>query len=397
MIAGSYSTNGRRCSHDVARSRHLRTVTSDASVAREPGYNIHKFAGKKSIEAANAKPGCEAFTLAELLVSVFVLGIIVFMVAQLMTSATAITRTGHKYVGTDTQARAVFDRMALDFAQMLKRSDVDYYLKQKAGYNGHGNGHGWGHTRTTDLGSDQIAFFSQVPGYNSTGSSFQSPISLVAYRVNQDDANASTDPAYLKLQRMGKTLLWNGVFNGTSTNAIFPIVFLPQTIASISAWSAAINNFQTGNVSISQDQDYETIGPGVFRLEYYYLLKNGYVTDWPWDRRDMPDQQTITNPINIGLTQVEAIAVTIAAIDQAGRALITPVSLADLAVDMADFKSARGRGVGAQKIGDLEAQWKSAIEAVISTGLTNTSGLPVPPEAAKGIRIYNRYFDLKTF
>src|SRR5438034_8120452 len=31
---------------------------------------------------------------------------------------------------SDTQARAVFDRMALDFAQMLKRSDVDYYLKQ---------------------------------------------------------------------------------------------------------------------------------------------------------------------------------------------------------------------------------------------------------------------------
>jgi Tfp pilus assembly protein PilV len=397
MIAGSYFTNGGRCSHGAARSLDLRTAMSNVSAPREPGYNIHNFGCKKSIEVANATCGCEAFTLAEILVSVFVLGIIVFMVAQLMTSATAITRTGHKYIDTDTQARAVFDRMALDFAQMLKRSDVDYYLKQKAGYNGHGNGHGWGHTRTTDLGSDQIAFFSQVPGYNSTGSSFQSPISLVAYRVNQDDANASTDPGYLKLQRMGKTLLWNGASNGTNTNAIFPIVFFPQTIASVSSWSAAINNFQTGNVSISQDEDYETIGPGVFRFEYYYLLKNGYVTDWPWDRRDMPDQQTITNPINIGLTQIEAIAVTIAVIDQAGRALITPVSLADLAVDMADFKSARGRGVGAQKIGDLEAQWKSAIEAVISTGLTNTSGFPVPAEAAKGIRIYNRYFDLKTF
>jgi len=397
MIAGSHSTNRRRCSHGAARRWALRAATSDVNAADERGYNIHNIACKKSTEVANARPGCEGFTLAELLVSVFVLGIIVFMVAQLMTSATAITRTGHKYIDTDTQARAVFDRMALDFAQMLKRSDVDYYLKQKVGYNGHGNGHGWGHTRTTDLGSDQMAFFSQVPGYNSTGSSFQSPISLIAYRVNQDDANAGNDPAYLKLQRMGKALLWNGVFNATSTNAIFPIVFLPQTIASVSSWSPAINNFQTGNASSSQDQDYETIGPGVFRFEYYYLLKNGYVTDWPWDRRDMPDQQTIANPINIGLSQVEAIAVTIAVIDQAGRALITPASLTDLADDMADFKSARGRGVGAQKIGDLEAQWKSAIEAVISTGLTNTSGLPVPPEAAKGIRIYNRYFDLKTF
>src|SRR6266542_5522629 len=69
------------------------------------------------------------FTLAELLVSVFVLAIIILMVAQLMTSATAITRTGHKRVSTDTQARTVFDRMAVDFAQMLKRTDVDYYFK----------------------------------------------------------------------------------------------------------------------------------------------------------------------------------------------------------------------------------------------------------------------------
>src|ERR1044072_9778272 len=99
------------------------------------------------------------FTLADLLVSVFVLGIILFMVMQLMTSATAITRTGHKHISTDTQARVVLDRMALDFAQMLNRTDVDYYVKQKAAYNGHGNGHGCGRGRNADLGSDQIAFF----------------------------------------------------------------------------------------------------------------------------------------------------------------------------------------------------------------------------------------------
>src|SRR6266513_5443227 len=89
--------------------------------------------------------GCSrGFTLAELLVSVFVVTIIILMVTQLMTSATAITRTGTKHVDTDTQARVVFDRMALDFAQMLKRTDVDYYVKGPTNYSGHGNGHGWG-------------------------------------------------------------------------------------------------------------------------------------------------------------------------------------------------------------------------------------------------------------
>src|SRR5258708_6218183 len=119
------------------------------------------------------------FTLTELLVSVFVVTIIILMVAQLMTSATAVTRAGSKHIDTDTQARVVFDRMALDFAQMLKRTDVDYYIKQRSAYNGHGNGHGWGQGHNGDLGSDQIAFFTQVPGYYPDGyaSGQQSPIS----------------------------------------------------------------------------------------------------------------------------------------------------------------------------------------------------------------------------
>src|SRR5260370_2810188 len=109
---------------------------------------------------------CEGgFTLAELLVSVFVLVIIIFMVTQLMTSATAVMRTGHKRIGTGTQARVALDRMALDFAQMMKRTDIDYYVKGLTNYSGHGNGHGWAHQGGGDLGSDQIAFFTQVPGY----------------------------------------------------------------------------------------------------------------------------------------------------------------------------------------------------------------------------------------
>ncbi len=337
--------------------------------------------------AVIAKRGSSAgFTLAELLVSVFVLAAILLLVTQLMTNATAITRTGHKHIDTDTQARIVFDRMALDFEQMVKRPDVDYYVKQRTGYSGHGNGHGWGQGHNGDLGSDQIAFFTQVPGYYP--SSWGSTVSLVAYRVNEDTANNRT---FTKLERMAKGLIWNGV---STINT--PLVFLPLTIDA--TWPAATHNFASGNPNLSRDDDYEAIGPGAFRFEYYYLLKNGRVTDWPWDRWDMPDQLSITDPKNIGLTQVEAIAVAIAVIDPTARALINAISpgrLLDLASDMADFKNARGRGVGAQKIGDLEYQWKTVVESVAQTGLT-PSGLPVPAEAAKGIRIYSRYFDLKT-
>ena len=89
---------------------------------------------------------------------------------------------------------------------MLKRTDVDYYVKGPVNYKGHGNGHGWGKKIDTgQQGSDQIAFFTQVPGYYATGS--QSPLSLVAYRVNQ--ASASNAP-YLKLERLAKGLPPNG-------------------------------------------------------------------------------------------------------------------------------------------------------------------------------------------
>jgi competence protein ComGC len=369
--------------------------SGSARAARGPYHArmVAKALGVTSrMDGSVAPERCEGgFTLAELLVSVFVLVIILLIVAQLMTSATAITRTGNKHVDTDTQARVVFDRMALDFAQMLKRTDVDYYIKQRQNYNGHGNGHGWGRGRNGDLGSDQIAFFSQVLGFYPQPS-YESPISLIAYRVNEDN---SSNPAYGRLERMAKGLLWNGV-----SNSNIPMVFFPLTIDA--TWPAATHNFAGGNPNLSRDNDYETIGPGVFRFEYYYLLKNGRVTDWPWDWRDPqfqdPDQLTISNPRQIGLSQVEAIAVAIAVIDPAGRALIdslSPDRILDIAADLADFKSARGNGVGAQRIGELEAQWNGVVQSIAQTGET-PSGQRVPPEAARAIRVYNRYFDLKT-
>ena len=329
------------------------------------------------------------FTLVELLVSVVVLIIVVLMVAQLMNNASAITGTGRKHIATDTEARLVLDRMALDLAQMLKRTDVDYYVKGPGNYQGHGNGHGWGHhLGSNQQGSDQIAFFTQVAGYYPAGA--RSPVSLVAYRVNQ---SATTNRAYLRLERMGKGLLWNGQ-NST------PLVFLPVTIGSL--WPAAVNNSSNcgGGSNNSCDPDYEIIGPGVFRFEYYYLLKNGRATDVPWNT-----DAGHTSMAGIGLGDVEAIGVVIAVIDPAGRALIDAITastptinpLLDLASDMPDFASARGRGVGNQTryVGALEADWEATVETVASTGQTS-SGSPVPPEAAKAIRIYGHTFDLKT-
>lgn len=337
-----------------------------------------------------------AFTLLEVLLSVTVLALLLLTLSHLINNATAITRTGNKRMDADTQARTVFDRMAVDFAQMLKRTDIDYYVKAPIGYknpNAHGNGL---KLKVGQQGNDQIAFFSQVPGYYPSGA--QSPLSLVGYRVTSKNSS----PTFLQLERMGKGLLWNGVDNGTTSTSAYPIVFVPGQIAAgtgpwAGPWQAAITNDNTGK---STDPDYEVIGPQVFRLEYYYLLKDGSITDIPalsWD---------LTKSVSANLNafrDVEAIVVAIAVADPATRSLLYDSStpgdpyhvLFNLMSDMADFKNANGIGNGAKKIGDVENGWNTAVQNAATKGKTS-DGLPFPPAAASVVRIYNRYFDLKT-
>src|SRR5438270_4619100 len=186
-----------------------------------------------------------AFTLVELLVAISILVVLTLTAATLFESASNATIRIDKHIEADAEARPVLDRMAIDIAQMVKRTEVDYYLKSPA-------------SPQTAIppapGNDQLAFFSQVAGYYpSTGS--QSPLSLVAYRVNSDP----TSQAFNKTERLGKGLVWTGVSASSD-----PIVFLPLQISSI--WPAATNS------TADPQNDYEIIGPTVFRFEYYYLL-----------------------------------------------------------------------------------------------------------------------------
>jgi len=324
----------------------------------------------KVIPAARKQKAREAFTLVELLICLVIMTILVFLVAQMMNVATAITRPANKHIDTDTQARTILDRMALDFAQMMKRTDIDYYVKGQAGFkktNPHGKG--VGNLQNGQQGNDQIAFFTQTSGYYPQTTN-QSPISLVAYRINADNTSAS----YLQFQRMGKGLLWN-----PATKQNPPMVFLPLTITG--TWPAATDASLT-------DTTYETTGPNVFRLEYYYLLKDGTVTDVPWI--------TSTSTSLNGFADVEGIAMAIAVIDPASRSMISQQQLFNLMSDLPDFQTAHGNGYGnpAKTISSLEGIWESSLESDITAG--QTAGSPFPPSAATAVRIYSRYFDLKT-
>jgi prepilin-type N-terminal cleavage/methylation domain-containing protein len=292
---------------------------------------------------------CRGFTLVELLVSVGVLALLVFFVTSLVNSASTITTLGHKQMDADSQARQFLDRMAIDFAKMVKRNDLDYFAKGTTAPNSVGG---------AMAGNDRIAFLSQLPGYYPTGSTTttQSPVSLIAYRVNADSTNSSL---YNKLERMGKGLVWNAATADT------PVVFLPLTIGPSTAsplgtWPAAVS-------STASDTAYEVIGPQVFRFEYCYLRTNGsLVITPPLDSNGRAD-----------LSQIAAIVADMAVIDSKSKVLLTNPQITTLAAGLSDYTAGMTPG-------QLRANWQTYLD-----GITN-----LPRPAVSGIRLYERYFYL---
>src|SRR5438874_11103031 len=119
-----------------------------------------------------------AFTLAELLVSTGVLVLLIFLATQLLNSAANVTTLGNKQMDADAQTRQLVGRMAIDFAQMVKRSDVDYYVKSS--WFATGSPPGPAGVRTLlQPGNDQIAFYCSVPGYGYFPTpTYESPLSV---------------------------------------------------------------------------------------------------------------------------------------------------------------------------------------------------------------------------
>ena len=292
-----------------------------------------------------AEHGHAGFTLVELLVTVGVLVLLVLLFTQLLNSAATITTLGHKQMDGDLQARQLLDRMALDFAQMVKRSDVDYFLKAPTISTDCNN-------CGTQAGNDEMRFFSTVPGYFSSDVTYRqkSPVSLIGYRVNP----IATSSSYNKMERLGRGLAWNGVSPGLP-----PVMFLPQTILAV--------------MISTIPSDYEVIGPQIFRFEYYYLLRNGSLSPSPW---------YTTSKVG-GMQDVAAIVADIAVIDSKSKVLLNDSQIAKFTNPsepdyfLRDYASGMGPG-------ELRAQWQTKLDGI--------TGLPRP--ALSGIRLYERFFYL---
>ena len=336
---------GAACSHGPVRLS-LRAGSVGRRLNKKCLQNSSQSRGYSACFTLKQRGRSGGFTLAELLVSVFVLVLLVFLFTQLLNSAATITTLGNKRMDADSEARQVFDRMALDFAQMVKRSDLDYFAKNTVAPNSVGG---------FMSGNDKVAFYSSAPGYYpSTGS--QSPVSLVAYRVNAQN----------QLERMGVGLVWNAV---SSTD--IPVVFMPITISA--TWPSATDL----TASPTPEPRAEVIGPDVFRFEYYYLVRTGtspFLSYYPC---------TGVGCVGTDWGSVMAIVVDIALIDPKSKVLLTDQQIASLNTGssgsfLADF------GGDDTTPGHLINTWQKKLNGITT----------LPRPAVSGIRVYERYFYL---
>jgi len=296
-----------------------------------------------------------AFTLVEVLVSIAVLALLVALIAQLFNNTTTASTVSTTHLEADARVRLLFGRMAADFSHIVKRTDVDYYLKSPT---------------YVQTGNDQMALFSEVSGYSSVTDA-QNSVSLIAYRIN----NTGSAPC---LERLGKALSWGG-----GSSSILPLPFLPRTVAV--NWPAVTLSPATSATSDpAYDQDYETIVPNAFRFEYYYLLHSGVLSATPWDTA--AGHSTIN-----GLQDVAGIGVVIAVADRKASALATSTQLQALSGQMADWATTTPSGISTPPPGTLTTigTWQTVWQQEVSLSTLS-------PAIKNGIRIYEQVFCIDT-
>ena len=268
-----------------------------------------------------ARAARASFTLVELLVAVAVLALLLVFAAQLVSMASHTTLADSRKIDALAQARLALDRFGLDWSAHIARGDVDVSFVKNAG-------------------NDEIAFATQMPSPDGTRS-----VALVDYRVNA--VGTPGNNAY-RLERGLYGYSWAG-----GNSFAFPL-----SQASYSSLLAAAN--------------YQTLAPGVFRLEVCLLVKaatNGASGYW-WPAGTTV--ASLTSPTNVA-----AVIVAVAALDDSTRKLVDDTHLARLAGALADVSGA-----------DPVATWQAALSR--PQDITNSTGVSLP--VAQAVRVYERYF-----
>lgn len=373
------------------------------------------------------RPGFRrGFTIVELLVSMAILVLLLVLIAKLMDSATLTTTSSRKHMDADSQARLVFDRMANDFAKMVRRPDVDYIFSKYPA------------TPSVTGSNDTMFFYSEAPAYASASvtAANRSSVALVGYRI---ETSGSTP---YQLERLGKDLTWDGATGNTSgTTVPGGMVFLtfgtsgtPGSLVDASTmannWSGTIGKpTDTPPYSSGKDPAYHVLADSVFRMEFCFQVKdvrNASMTgvaysDYPvaYTNQTNPASGTVPTSPNAGDRWYDTSnnRTFICSSVNNGAASWQPLGMSDVsgivvALAILDTSSQRillqnavlPSGTASKMIGAFgdsnltSASTKPALIAPTWQGKVNSFGFAgtvgMPQVAASQIRIYQRLFSL---
>jgi hypothetical protein len=386
-----------------------------------------------------------------MLVSVAVLTLILVFTSQLMNSTAISTGMSGRHVDSDSQARAVFDRMSRDFAAMPQRKDLDFLFAKQNGGGAVG-------------ASDKMFFYSEAPAYYpttnpllfpaaSTGTDPKSSLALIGYYVNPGINNTGAPvapPAYC-LQRLARGLTWDAQVPSNSPGGISFLTFQPglatDTPYPATTISGAFGGIGSGpTYSGTGDPDYDVLSSEVFRMEFCFQVKDLRVpgqagkaySNYPVAYCAAPNSRTlaINQPADppttganvvgdrwynaldnraylctssssasgnsgpetwapIGMSDVSAIVVAIAILDTNTRKILTPSQIAAAAAGLVDFPEPPPSATAASVTPTFMATtWQSALDASSPSFAAQTG---IPATAAGQVRVYQRYFYLNNF
>lgn len=261
------------------------------------------------MKSASSSPG--GFTLLEMLVATTVFAILVMLLSQITSVTSYNIGINSKKLDSAGQARVFFSRLAFDLTSRPRRSDL-------------------GMTFVKAKGNDSFRFYSGVGGYNANTKPRN--FSLIEYRIQE------TGPGHVfQLERGATSFGW--------------------------AKGDAQPLFRTHPLPFPNADDYDVFEPGIFRLEFSYILN----TADPVNR--------VVNSAADDYSDVAAVVVAIAVIEAKQRALLTDDQVRELAAEFPDASD------GKEPI----VEWNAKL---FQPGFA--SGLP--KAAVQGIHLYQGVF-----
>jgi len=252
-----------------------------------------------------------AFTLLEILIAITVLVLVLVMLVQMTGAVSSVVNRGNGQLDAVSQARFAFDHIGIDIEKAARRPDVaDAFSKLP--------------------GNDEIKFYSAVSGYSGDRS-----VSLVHYRVN---------PTSHQLERG----VWGTLWNASASTQNMPLVFGTATTLP----------------SLPNSSDYEVLGQGIFRMEFYWVLK--------------PSGVLTTGSYSLGSSNVAALTVRLAVVDVKSLKLLTQNALSVLVAPdtFSDLTMQDATPPG--------ATWTINVDSLVQKG--------IPRSVAQSVRVFERTY-----